>query len=649
MGNIPVVQLSNVSDVSVIFTAYDSPVWRARLWVNPYERNLPFMAEHDTEYNKFAVSLENIIIDFIEYLKVPNYNVLRATDKSWMLDPSDSSKLLIHFERHNPPFKFLSFKNGLLLGFSYGKPLMLGELKTYPLLLDFPEVEDSSDNFVYQKMSFASGNIAIDNSTGILDDLIELFGNDINLLNYNKDGVLEIVRQFFVNSYTIGLNKVNLNVKDKRSRLTFKAPNTFYSKDEYPFIDDNLLEKVIQDAYGYCRGVPGTCLNRNEIYTVFPNPPLIAGTFNDWFTFKFARKITTIEELWINKSDTWTQAFPGLGVPGNNDYASINPHPIKIITKDVLGNDVPVDITANNMNSLPDNDGRIQIWWSQALKDNPGHLYRRNGNAEKVKMTGVFVNLNTPGEIIKDMMTYYGDLPYDASYFDLADWEQEMQNAKKIGICLNKSDNIYNWIEQMQNGSMLGFQLLIHKNLFSARVDNPNRQESFNIRWNEIKNRNELEPEMNGDSYATFTTINYLQDYTDGEWKTSIDQSQRLNILDVYKYEKEYKNDCFLVNERDVIQKGKFILENFMQVRPIIRGIELNGLRWDEIKLFSTGWIDFSMDLPRQMKVIQKYMKRRNYMGKLRVKVLGWKRNLKLEKTFIDVIQCDRLEALEDE
>jgi len=128
-----------------------------------------------------------------------------------------------------------------------------------------------------------------------------------------------------------------------------------------------------------------------------------------------------------------------------------------------------------------------------------------------------------------------------------------------------------------------------------------------------------------------------------------IDKSQRLNILDVYKFEKEYSNDSFLVNEEDVVRKGKIILENFMQVRPVIRNIELEGLRRDEIKLFSTGYVDFSTELPRQMKTVQKYMKRRDSMGRMRVKVLACKRDLKLERTFIDVIQCDRLEALEGE
>jgi len=652
--NIPVVELSNVKNISVIFTAWDSPIWRARLWVNPYKQNLPFMTESDLNYNKYAIQLESVVIDFIQYLEVPSYDVLRITDKSWMLDPLDHSILYIHFENSNPPFSFLSFKHGLLVGFSYGKPLVFGELKTYPLLNDFPTVEDSADNFTYQKMKFASGTISIDNSSGMLDELIELFGNDINLLNYNLESKqLEVIRQFFINSYTIGLNDVKLNVKDSRSRLTYKAPNTFYDKTILPWLNKDLDNTIIQDAYGYCKGVKGTCLNRLQVYNTDVGP---SSGFNNWFTFKFARHITSIEEVWIKKSDIWTQVFPGLGVPGNTDnstgtvYQSVNPYPIQLIYKDILGNDLTVNVTNLNKDSLgelyPTNDGRIKIWWSQALKDNPGYLERRNGDADTCKMTGVFVDLHTAGDIIKDMMVYYGELPYDASYFNLQDWESEMAGGKEIGICLDKEDNIYNWIEKIQNGSMLGFQLLIYKNLFSARVDNPNRKESFNIRYNEILNRDKLEPELNGDNYATYTTINYAYEYTDEVWQTVIDKSQRLGILDVYKYEKEYTNDTYLVNKADVEQKGNIILESFMQVRPVIRGIELNGLHWDDIKLFSTGWIDFNVYLPRNMKVIQKYMKERNSLGKMRVKVLGIKRDLKLDKITIDIIQSDVLESL---
>ena len=659
MKGTPIVLLANVIDLSKTITALDSPIWRAKLWIDNYTNaDVPFMADDDHNYNRYSISLKNIIIDFVEYLRVFNYETLRNTDKAWMLDPDDPSILYIHFEYHNPPHIFLSIKHGIAIGFSYGKPILLGEIKTHPTLMSFPDIEEQADHFTYQRMKFNSGTVTIDNSTGILDELFELFGNDLSLLMRTKKNATEIVRQFFIERYTVGLLSVELTVKDKRSRLTFKAPNTYYTKEEFPHIEDSLLDNIIQDAYGYCRMAVGTCLNRNQIY----NPPSFEPVdgFNNWFAFKFAREITSIEQVMVLMSDVWTEVFPGLGVPPaenrpgsgieeGTSYLTTNPNAVKIIHIDQAGNEEPITVTRANMNNLPHNDGRIQIWWSQAMRHNSGFLQGRNGNANKVAMTGVFVNLHTPGDIVRDMMSFYGQLPYDASCFDLQNWENEMNQEhanNQIGLVLDSADNIFSWIERIQNGALIGFQLITYRNLFSARVDNPNRHETFNIKWHEIVNRDQLAPEMSGDMYATYTKINWGFDYANEEWQTVIDKSQRRAILDVYKFEKEYNNDTFLVNEEDAALKGSIILESFMQVRPIIRNIELKGLRENEISLFSTGWIDFSVHMPRQMKLIQKYMKERNHIGKMRVKVLGWRRDLKNDRIFIDVIQTEILPSL---
>lgn len=669
--NNPIVQLSNVQTKQLQFTVLETPIWRAKLWIVPYLSELPFMTGTgtNTSYNTHAIVLDNVIIDFVPFLKIPNnldnsMEILRATEKSWMIDPNvqDGSVLLIHFENHYPPFSFLNIKTGEVIGFSYKNVIKLGNQKLYPLLLDFPQVEDNSDILSYGKMSFATGNVTIDNSAGMLDELFELFGNDITLLNYSKDK-LETIRQFFIESYEIGLDKVSFSVKDKRSRLTFKAPNTFYTREEFPHIapenedeDENkqtstLINKVIQDAYGLCFNIPGTCINRYDLYEIEPNLATNEeGKFNNDFQFKFAREITRIDEVWVEMSDVWTQVYPMLGIPGNFDPDSNNlnkyrpnPHPIKIMTEDSYGN-FTNPIIYDNYKTIPNkpkNNGVIIIHWSQAIKDNPGHLGNRNGDANKVKMTGVFVDLHTPGDIIKDLMVYYGNLPYSESYFDLADWDKEMSGIGNIGVCLDKQEDIYNWIEKIQNGSLIGFQLLIYRNLFSARVDNSNREESFNIKWSEILNRESLVSEMNGEFYATFASIKYARDVTEDEYRTVIDKSKRIDILDIYKFEKEYENESFLTNKGDAEQKAAIILENFMQVHPIIRNIELAGLRWVDIKLFSTGFIDLTVELPRNMKAIQIYMKKRRFIGKLRVKVINCKRDLKEDKTYIDVIQCD--------
>jgi len=608
------------------------------------------MAAYDGKYNRTEITIGNIVIDYIEFDKANDLEELRNKDKRWMINPTDRSELWVHFENHNPPFTFMSFKSGLLMGFSLFKSELIGKIKTYPLLLSIPEIEDSADLQQYQRMAFASGNIEIDNGSGILDELFLLFGNDINLSEMDDNNELKLIRQFFIENYTVGMVKSNFRVKDKRARLSFKAPNKYYTKEEYKFISDNLVDKIQLDAYGYCKGVTGTCVNRNQIY----NPPqyVPANGFNNWFEFKFARKITSIESVWVEMSDIWTQVFPGLGVPNDPQYQdnwhNTNPNPIQLVCKDQSGKEYTITVDDGNKDHLGDydNDGRIRIWHSQAMKDNPGHLERRNGDANKVKMNGVFVDLHTPKDIIKDLMSYYGGI--DGDNFNNAVWDDELSSMKPIGICLETSRSVFDWIELIQNGSLLGFQMLIDKDKFSVRVDNANREETFNIRWNEMLNKNTLTPEINGDNYATFTTINYMKDYTDDKTLTITDNSKRLDILDIYKFEKEYSNESFLINKTDVEKKGKVILENYTMVKPIIRNIELDGIKRDnEYFLFATGWIDFTMELPRQMKIIQRYMKTRKFLDKLRVKIIKIRRNYITNKTYIDVIKCDKLNSLE--
>jgi hypothetical protein len=536
---------------------------------------------------------------------------------SWFIN---GNHLYIHFAEHDPPLVAQSIKNGILYGFTNKEPVKIGELQYLPDLLDVPEIEQSADPLKYSTMKFISGSVGINNTNGSLDTLTSLFGNDLNILIREGDG-LSLLQQFYIAKYKISSKLAMFEVKDKRERLSFSAPDTYYTADEYPFIADKYIDKVILDAYGYCFGVLGVCLNRKQIYEDATYSP-----FNDWFSFKFARSITQIDTVEVKMSDVWTEVYPGLGIPGNEDYVPVNPHPVQI----------------NNAN------GVITIWWSQAMKPNSGHLYSRNGEANDVRATGHFNLPSKPGDIAKDILTYYGNMPYEAAYFNIEEWEAELGTLPEIGICLDSSKVVYEWIEKIQNGCLIGWQLLVDKNFYTARLDNPNRTESFSIPSQEILNINEIEAEFDGGNYATFTNIQYAYNYAEKLFANIIDKSLRDVIINLYMADKEYKNDSYLRTRELAETKGKIILQDFSEVRPIIRGIRLFGHEWFNIKLYGTGFIDFSMKLPENLKSLQKYMEDRNFLGKLRVQIISKKISAKDEIVTIDVRQRDKLEALND-
>jgi len=309
----PVAHIANVMPLQDIFTATITPAWRATLWLRPYERNLPFMAASDPQYNDRSRGLQSLIVDFVEYLEVDSLATLRANPMTWMMD---GAVLLVHFQWSHPPAGFVNFRNGVAWAFSRGRPVMLGTHKTYPLIISVPTVEDKSDHFTYARMRFASGKLKVDNSQGQFGDLLELFGNDVTLL-LADDTRAEAIRSFFIEKYDIGLTNVAFSVKDKRSRLTAKAPNTFYHEADYPHMDENLCESVAQDAYGYCIGVPGTWLNSRQVYNAPGFMP--ADGFNDRMRAKFARTITRIETVHVEMNGIWVEVFPGLGVRGQHD------------------------------------------------------------------------------------------------------------------------------------------------------------------------------------------------------------------------------------------------------------------------------------------------------------------------------------------
>ena len=640
MAKIPLIKIAKVANMTKYFTAFDSPIWRARLWIRPYIKNLPFMADSDPAYNNFPVLLENIIIDFVEYWKAPDYSALRNRPESWMLDPNDDSTLYIHFANHSPSFSFLSFRAGKLSAFSYGKPAYLGVIQAYPYLLSFPEIEDTADPVNYQRMAFSSGTVEVDNSKGQLDEFLSLFGNNLIFSLFdekNAEAGAEIVRTFFITNYQIGMERASFNVQDVRSRLSIKAPNTYFSMEQFPFIDEREIDRAMQDAYGFCRGVPGTCINRNMLY----DPPGQTAVFNDYFQFRFARTVSQIHEVWVLRgNDTWIQVFPGLGIPGNNDpespdrYLSVNPHPIRIVP--INGN--PFNVTTANNRSLPVNEGIIEIWWSQCMRDNSGHLERRNGEPERVKMTGVFVDKHNPGDIIADIVSHYGNLPFTSNMYHQEEWYSEKQKLADIGFCMSDSRDIFDWIERIQNASNLGFQMGTYRDLFTIRVDDPDRDLTFDFKMFDIENRDELYLEINGDHYASFTTINYSRDYADDEWLTHVNDSFRRQVLEVYRFEKEYTNDSFLQRLNDVKEKALTILKRSTHTRPVLRNIRISGLHWDWLKLYAMGTLDIRIDIPSRMRklIIAHRQSRFNYV--YAVQIIGVRRDLKHNCSFIDVI-----------
>jgi hypothetical protein len=565
----------------LIPTAYRTPVWRYAVWVG-YEKHLAFMADSD-DYPFVRVNIGTVIIGQKNYDRVyAMRDVLSFHERFYIED----NNIYIHFRHHNPPYLFLYKRHGVLECFSAGDIVRLDGFTYLPDLTDVPKVAESADPFAYSKMAFNSGTFGFNNTRGIFDSVSEVFGNKLNVMVGEKEwGIARYKKlmQYYISNVSFGLNSAAVTAKDLRELLSVKVPPELYTREEYPYLNESDVDKVKQDAYGYCYNVKGTCINWGDIYVDEYQ------TKRTDRTFRFARAIEGegIEYIEIKQGGSQIDGSPqsdkNQGVGWTRFEQERDGH--GNITKSWADQGISIH-----------SDGTITIDYFKVFPLK-GSLPDITKKTYPVRATGVFVDIRRPGEIIKDIISHYGNVQVEPN-FDLEEFDAELAPLPDIGICLDKQEDIYAVFEKIQNGSLLGFQFMGKYDKYTARLDNPNRGESVTIPGEEILNLDEVEVNMNADFYATSTDIKYARKWyidkdDEEEYAHEVNKSRRLEILDMHRLDKVHEEETLLNDKAAAAMKGDIILEDFSKIRPLISGIKLFGLQWFDLRIYDIIYIDF--------------------------------------------------------
>jgi hypothetical protein len=631
-------------------TAYEPGIWRYCLYVTG--GLLPFM---DDTYNRTPVKVNNVIVDHVEYVKFETINEMRErlAGKNDMGGWVNGGNIFyVRFPFFNPPYMHYSLRYGVLVGFTDDKPVILDDIMYRPGLLSSPKTEQIADALTYNRMKFNTASVTIDNSKGQFDNAGFLFGNEFNVLagiipEDERDDTQRKVKllkeaekkqlaavkktdeyitlmgkgrekpkpeiwklaQYYIANITAGLETATFHLKDKRERLAAKIPNRQYTTDDYEYIDDKYIDKDIQEDYGRCFGVPGVCLEGKRIY-IDKND--INGDYWNQYHFRFSSQISRIDRIQVKMTrgelgdgtevDGWTTVYQRVK-PGDNlgdDWPGkyprwkpfISPGEGPAYYPNGTGSIKPED--ANLLSA-----GEITLSWNVCHQ---GGL--RENQINEVRMDGVFNNPGirnldtefvTPLDIIKDILYKYASVPYDKQRYYLPEIENELEplNNFEIGVLFDKSVLIYEAIEKLQSGSVLGFQFCIHENLFTARLDNPNRPISWKIRNTEILHLNEVEIDWNADLYGSYTDIEYAYNYDEKNGRRWIDKTKRLAILDIHRQENDWSIKTLLANEIDAEMKSDILLEDFSALQPLIKNIQLSGEKWFGLRIYDMVEIDF--------------------------------------------------------
>jgi len=601
-------------EIHLVPTAFEPGIWRYCFCATG--EILSFM---DDTFNRSQVYVNNIIIDFEEYTLFDDLASLRVYNEAkggWV---NGESVIYVRFPFFHPPYLYMSKRYGILVGFTNSSPVML-ENKLYKSgVLSAPVVSQETDAFSYDKMKFTGTSIDIENTKAQFDDVKNLFGNEFNLLVYlpnkedkpnhnlikpiedvgdsktvsswgsEKKHVILIkepeentsqlipLDQYYIANIVVGLEKATFHLKDKRERLSAKIPNKKFTKEEYQFIDDNLIDKEMQEVYGHCFGVPGVCLHGKQIYSIDSGQTL------SQYMFRFSSAITRVDRIRVKMTtgrlpvDTSDPMGPQKDVDGWTEVYNIN-------------TGWKPGISAGNITDYL-NIGVITLPWEVAKQGG-----ERDNNINEVRMDGIFINKTTPLEIIKDIMGKYTNTPYDNRRYDLDEFNSEMSLLNhEIGIMYDKQICVYEAIERLQSGCVLGFQFHVYKNRFTIRLDNPNRSEKGVILHTDIINLDEVEIDWNTELYGSYTDIEYRYDYGEKSGRHWIDKSKSSEILEIHRVEKEWAAHTLLSMEEDARLASDILLDDFNELRPLIKNIKLFGSKWFALRMMDFYFIDFGI------------------------------------------------------
>jgi hypothetical protein len=655
---VTIAQIERTQDF-LLWTAYKTPVWKCLIWTD-YEKKLPFMADADN-FQNVNVNIGSVFIDQKMYVRVNSAQDVFTAPERYFVGPNS---VYIHFRDHRPPYVFLYKQYGSIQGFSNDELVVLEGFTYLPELLEVPAVSESSDPLTYAKMKFNSGTYNFNNTHGQFDAASGIFGNKFNILAGKKGWLFNQYKkiiQYYVSNISFGLHTAQIEVKDLRELLSIKVPDNLYTEAEYPYLNDSDIDKVKQDAYGFCYNVKGTCINWSDVYI----DPVYQIKRTDRI-FRFARAIKEIEYIEIKQGGSTID-----GAPPDDERNQDTGWTRFEQKRDENG---AVVLSWADQGFAIHSDGTVTIDYFKVFPLK-GALPDVTKKTYEVRAAGVFVDIHNPGAVIKDIMEYYGRLQVD-QVFDNAEFDSELGKLPDIGICLDDQEDMYAVIEKIQSGSLLGFQFMGRYDKYTARLDNPNRAESAVISSGDILNLDEVEVDLNADLYATYTDMKYqkkwyIEKEDEEEYLHEINKSKRDEIMNIHRIDKVHEEELLVNNSAVAALKGKIMLEDFSEIRPVISGIKLFGITWFDLRVYDIVTIDFrhieKQDTRQNrivkllesankfvasgwsvqkeiitMKDVEKKSKNRNFTGKLRCQILSREIDMETGIVTLSVRQRER-------
>jgi hypothetical protein len=322
-----------------------------------------------------------------------------------------------------------------------------------PMLISVSDIKKKADALKFAKFSFESVKLSFIKEK----QSIFLYGGEIVLSLRHKESETGITRDFPLGRFI--MDKIAYNMTDAqiegidfRYRLNIKFPTDTFTREEFPFLQNDYIDIIKPVMLGIGNGIPGIPVNGLQIYSTFPEKITR-------YDFQFPPGWTNLYKVEVKQGDTWTEIYPGLGNPFfKEQYTVSNPYPI-------------------NANALT---GIVKVDYRQALQDGE---YGNDPN--EIRMYAKWGN-STTRQALEFLLSVSNDETLVSGFTG------EFDNLAEIGLYMNSAESIFTWIEKLQAANILGGQLMLVDDLLYYRLENPNRQKKFDIPVTDVINHETL-------------------------------------------------------------------------------------------------------------------------------------------------------------
>lgn len=517
------------------WTANDLPFIR---WARLGEVTL---AGYWTSWTGETGSLADIFINqvternSINYAKAMTLADCKLQPQSFYWD-NGAQILYVHLI-HASDFTAPHFSYGVSQGFSKGDMVYVDDVEFLPTLLTVPATAQNVDLDNYDLLNFAGGTIEIDNTSGLMDEVIDspIYGNQLTF-SQAPDGSsnltrsqLQTIASYYVEDYGFSVSKLSIRAMDKRKEQNAQVIQE-YMPDGTP----------VPVMFGVVRSAKALPVNPDATGTI---------------TFRVAQALTSLGTVQVDIAGVWTTRTP-----------------------------TAIDLATGQF-TLSASDGR-----QDGLA--------ANGPLDCRVSLPIGYPITYTSDIIVKLNESILGIVFNNSNYDTAEWESEQLALSSGGVLFSDEITIFDAIRVVQNSSSIGFRYEInHDNLRTFRIDDWDRPQSFAIDREEIVDQNVLKVESDSTLLAARAVIKHSQDYNSGRFLALVDSTRETDVVNTYRQKPSLTIETILTNEIDAQTRATWSLDRLSVVRRVVSITVLDNLG---LRILDIGTVDLALENGRQ-------------------------------------------------